>query len=207
MNCQPAATPLISTAASLNAVTRKHLAVQVLARKEPVSRIAERNDVSRKFLYHQTAKADAALNEAFEAGAKEDVLFYLPVTKGWLWQFVLALVLICRSSIRGVVELLRDLFQVKMSVGTVHNIVHSSVERARSINEAQDLSSIREGTRDELFQAGRPVLVGADLRSTCRAGFGLARRTLPRGCLPWPARAGSIGLLPGAPCYWSHQCA
>ena len=54
----------------------------MLARKEPVIRIAERSDVSRKFLYHQAAKADAALEKAFEnkAGA-DDVLFYLPVTK------------------------------------------------------------------------------------------------------------------------------
>ncbi len=167
MNCQPAqARP--SIASCLDGNSRKHLAVEVLARNEPVRQIAERNDVSRKFLYRQAAKADAALAEAFEdrTGVEEKVLFYLPVTKSWLWQFVLALILICRSSTRGVVELLRDLFDVKMSVGTVHNIVHSSVEKARSINEAQDLSSIREGTHDELFQAGKPVLVGADLRST-----------------------------------------
>lgn len=170
MNCPPAqsAEACPSTAHRLDGSSRKHLAVEMLARKEPVSRIAERNDVSRKFLYHQAAKADAALDEAFEDRTEvaEKVLFYLPVTKSWLWQFVLALILICRSSIRGVVELLRDLFHIKISVGTVHNIIHSSVEKARSINDAQDLSSIREGTHDELFQAGRPVLVGADLRST-----------------------------------------
>ena len=139
----------------------------MLAKKQPVTRIAERNNVSRKFLYHQAAKANAALDKAFEGKTKPDeVLFYLPVTQSWLCQFVLALVLICRSSIRGVVELLRDLFQIKMSVGTVHNIIQGSVEKARTINLSQDLSTIREGTHDELFQAGKPVLVGADLRST-----------------------------------------
>ena len=117
MNCQSAeACP--STASRLDGNSRKHLAVEVLARNEPVSRIAERNDVSRKFLYHQAAKADAALDEAFEdrTGAEEKVLFYLPVTKSWLRQFVLALILICRSSIRGVVELLRDLFHIKIGM-------------------------------------------------------------------------------------------
>jgi hypothetical protein len=139
----------------------------VLAKKHPVTRIAERNNVSRKFLYHQAAKANAALDKAFEDKTEPDeVLFYLPVTKSWLCQFVLALVLICRSSIRGVVELLRDLFQIKISVGTVHNITRASVEKARAINLSQDLSSIREGAHDELFQAGKPVLVGADLHST-----------------------------------------
>jgi hypothetical protein len=168
MNCPPITTSSTSTAAGLNADTRKHLAVQVLAKTEPVSQIAKHNNVSRKFLYKQAAKAEAALNEAFEDKTETDekVLFYLPVTKSWLRQLVLALLLICRSSIRGVVELLRDLFQVKMSVGTVHNVLHASVDKARSINQAQDLSSIREGAHDELFQAGKPVLVGADLNST-----------------------------------------
>jgi hypothetical protein len=155
------------TASCLDAENRKHLALEVLAKKHPVTRIAERNNVSRKFLYHQAAKANAALDKAFEDKTEPDeVLFYLPVTKSWLCQFVLALVLICRSSIRGVVELLRDLFQIKISVGTVHNITRASVEKARAINLSQDLSSIREGAHDELFQAGKPVLVGADLHST-----------------------------------------
>ena len=98
------------TASRLDAENRKHLALEVLAKKQPVTRIAERNNVSRKFLYHQAAKANAALDKAFEGKTKPDeVLFYLPVTQSWLCQFVLALVLICRSSIRGVVELLRVL--------------------------------------------------------------------------------------------------
>jgi len=39
-------------------------------------------------------------------------------------------VLICHSSYRGVVELLRDLFDYRISLGTVHNIVHSPVAQA-----------------------------------------------------------------------------
>lgn len=40
----------------------------------------------------------------------DDVLFHLPMTKNWLYQLILGLVLICHSSYRGVVELSRDLF-------------------------------------------------------------------------------------------------
>jgi len=156
-----------TTASCLSADSRKKIAIEVLARKETVTSIAENHNVSRKFLYNQAAKAEAALDKTFEKKTKgDDVLFYLPVTKRWICQLVLALVLICHSSIRGVVELLRDLFEVKMSVGTVHNIIRASVETARTINHAQDLSSIREGTHDEIFQSGKPVLVGADLHST-----------------------------------------
>ena len=83
----------------------------------------------------------------------EDVLFYLPVTKAWLRQLVLGLVLICHSSYRGGVELLRDLFDYRISLGTVHNIVHSAVSDAGRINQQYDLSRILIGLLDEILQA------------------------------------------------------
>ena len=76
-------------------------------------------------------------------------------------QLVLALVLICHSSTRGVVELLRDVFDFRISLGTVHNIVHSPVAQARRINQQYDLSTIVIGLLDEIFQAADPVLVGS----------------------------------------------
>src|SRR3954463_16806901 len=79
---------------------------------------------------------------------------------------VLALALIGPSSFRGVTELLRDLFDLPLSVGTVHNIVEQAVAIARPINERQDLSRVRIGADDEIFQSGRPVLVGVDAEST-----------------------------------------
>ena len=94
------------------------------------------------------------------------VLFYLPVTKAWLRQLVLGLVLICHSSTRSVVELLRDLFDYRISLGKVHNIVHSAVPHAGKITQRYDLSSILIGLLDEIHQGGDPVLVGVDARST-----------------------------------------
>ena len=75
-------------------------------------------------------------------------------------------VFICHSSTRGVVELPRDLFDYRISLGTVHNIVHSPVAHAQRINQQYDLSSILIGLLDEIFQAGDPVLVGVDAAST-----------------------------------------
>jgi len=40
--------------------------------------------------------------------------------KTWLFQ-ILGLILVCHCSYRGVVELLRDLFDLPISVGTIHN--------------------------------------------------------------------------------------
>ena len=91
---------------------RRQLALEALAGTETVSRLAGEHAVSRKFVYHQTAKAAEALEAAFSPKQpdEERVLFYLPVTKAWLRQLIIALTLICHSSLRGVVELLRDLF-------------------------------------------------------------------------------------------------
>src|ERR1700677_3686613 len=146
---------------------RQNLAIQVLAGAQAVSDLAREYEVSRKFLYQQAHTAEEALSAAFAPSSRsDDVLFYLPVTKSWLRQLVLALVLICHCSVRGVVELLRDVFDYRLSVGTVHNIVHSAVARAGSVNQQYDLSRIRNGLLDEIFQASDPVLVGVDARST-----------------------------------------
>ena len=146
---------------------RQGLAIQVLAGTETVSELARQHEVSRKFLYQQVHTAEKALSAAFAPSSRpDDVLFYLPVTKAWLRQLVLGLVFICHSSTRGVVELLRDLFDYRISLGTVHNIVHSPVAHARRINQQYDLSTIRIGLLDEIFQAADPVLVGVDAAST-----------------------------------------
>ncbi len=146
---------------------RQDLAVQVLAGAETVSELARQHEVSRKFLYHQAHIAEQALSQAFAPTRDPDeVLFYLPVTKTWLRQLVLGLVLICHSSYRGVVELLRDQFDTKLSLGTVHNIVHAAVAQAQEINRSYDLAGVRVGAHDEIFQAAWPVLVAVDTAST-----------------------------------------
>jgi hypothetical protein len=147
---------------------RQDLAIQVLAGAETVSELAREHEVSRKFLYQQVDTAQQALSQAFAPPPTPSgkVLFYLPVTKEWLRQLVLCFVLICRGSTRGVVELVRDLFDYPISQGTVHNIVHSAVADARTINQQHDLSPIRNGLLDEIFQADDPVCVGVDARST-----------------------------------------
>jgi len=159
--------PSLSVAASLPPDIRQKLAIEVLAKSKPVSHLATENQVSRKFLHLQGLKAKKALLECFEATTPDhEVLFYLPITKTWLFQLILALVLICHCSYRGVVELLRDLFDIPISVGTIHNRLQSAAATAAEINQAQDLSGIKVGLHDEIFQGSQPVLTGVDAAST-----------------------------------------
>jgi hypothetical protein len=154
-----------SVAASLSNDARKILAILSLSDAEPIARLAGREGVSRQFVYRQKQKATKALDEAF-APKDDDVIFHLPVTEVWLNQLTLALILICRSSYRGVIELLRDLFDISISVGTVHGRLRSAAAQARAINRSQNLSSIRVGLHDEIFQGAMPVLAGVDAAST-----------------------------------------
>jgi hypothetical protein len=156
-----------SVASGLQPLQRQELAVKVLSKQEPVTQIAQREQVSRKFLYQQKAIAEDALNQAFETEKPEqEVLYYLPITEKWIFQLILALILICHCSYRGIKELLRDLFDYSVSIGTIHNRVIEATQKARKINKNQDLASIKVGLLDELFQSNQPVLTGVDADSS-----------------------------------------
>jgi hypothetical protein len=166
--CAEDPTALEPTAACLLTPTsRQQLVLDALAGK-PIRQLADQHHVSRKFVYQQLRQAQHALDQAFQPPAPDEakLLFWLPVTKPWLRQLVLGLNLICHSSLRGVCELLRDLFDYPLSLGSVHNILHQAVATARCLNNQQDLAAVRLGAHDELFQTSRPVLVGADVAST-----------------------------------------
>ncbi|MGI4943270.1 MAG: hypothetical protein ACRYHQ_22365 [Janthinobacterium lividum] len=95
-----------------------------------------------------------------------EVLFELAVTKIWLRQVIVGLTLICRGSYRGIVEFLRDLLGVSISVGCVHDVLQAATRKASAVNHDQGLSGIRVGLHDESFQGATPVLAGFDAAST-----------------------------------------
>ncbi len=223
----PTDTPAVPAAAATPAArhlppsARQQLALDALA-GQPVSALAAQQQVSRKFVYQQLHHAHGALERAFAPAPADaaDVLFRLPVTKAWLRQLVLGLTLICHSSLRGVTELLADLFDYPLSLGGVHNILQQAVATARHLNEHADLSRVRIGAHDEIFQAGRPVLVGADVASTYCYLLSLEERRdadtwgvrllelAGRGLRPQATvadfaggmRAAQAEVLPGVPC-------
>ncbi len=162
--------PTIPVAAKTLAPTqRQQLALDALAGTQSIRQLADAHHVSQKFVARQAHKAQAALNQAFAPlppRSDERVLFHLPVTKAWLRQLTLGLVLICHSPLRGVHELLRDVFDYPVALGTVHNMVARAIAPARRHNDDHDLARVRIGALDEIFQAGRPVLVGCDADST-----------------------------------------
>ena len=146
---------------------RRDLVLPILSGHQSTSQAAREHDVSRKFVAQQTDKARTALEQAFTPTPPDDaVLFHLPVTQQWIEQAALGLLLICHSSLRGVSEFFRDLLDHPIAHTTVRNIFHKAIAPARACTRAVDLSTVRIGAHDEIFQSGQPVLVGADVDST-----------------------------------------
>jgi hypothetical protein len=211
-------------AKSLAPDQRQQLAVHALAGSFTITALADQADVSRKFVYHQVSIAQHALDLAFATPPAnldtDHILFHIPVTKRWLWQVVLVLLLVCRSSYRGVIDFFRICFDYPISLGTIHNIAYDAVEQARAHNTTQRLEGVRFGIPDEIFQAGVPILVGIDAYSTycyllsqeeCRDGDTWGVRLLElqdRGFNPQAniadfgsgLRAGHAEALPNTPC-------
>ena len=161
------AIPNHCTAKTLGPGERLSLGVQAIAGHQSITGLAEDAGVSRKFVYQQADRAQAALEDAFAPARPDDkVLFHLPITKNWLKQAALGLTLICHSSYRGVHEFCRDLLGVNLAIGTVHNIVHDAIDQARPYNHQPNLANVEYGGLDEIFQKRQPVFVGADIRST-----------------------------------------
>jgi hypothetical protein len=155
------------TAKQLDAIMRQKIAISALTPNENISQISRQYDTSRKFVYAQKEKASDALNEVFSGEIDDSkVLFYIPVTKGWLQQSVMSLILSCHSSYGGVIEFFRDIFDSNICKGTIFNIMEGALDKAKHMNNSQDLSLIKVGAHDEIFQKQTPVLVGCDVHST-----------------------------------------
>lgn len=162
-----AASQSYSAARAMPVVERRLVAKQAIGGAS-ITDIATTRGVSRKFVYEQKAKAEKAIDIAFDDKRKSDdeVLFHVPVTKALLRQIILALLLRCHSSFRGAILFLSDVFGLTISIGTIHNVVAGAIQVARRVNADVTLEKVDVGCHDEIYQAHKPVLVGVDSAST-----------------------------------------
>jgi hypothetical protein len=149
-----------------------------------------------QFIYRQKHMAEQAIDQVFAAD-KAQVMFHLPVTPEWIDQLILSLTLICRSSCRGVKELMQGMLGVSVSEGTVHNRLQRAAAQASAINRAQDLSAIGVGLHDEIFQGSVPVLAGVDAASTyCYLLAAAEQRDSDTWAISMPASRDSSRITP-----------
>ena len=123
-------------AKSMSNDDKKSLAIKTITGKQTISAIANDYQVSRKFVSEQKQKILTVVNEVFDKTTDDDkVLYQIPVTKNWLKQCVISLAMDCRSSFRGIMKSMSNLFDfnvpeffVLRSVISIHEKVRRSAK-------------------------------------------------------------------------------
>lgn len=139
------------------------MALEALRGRRAIVELAAEQGVSRKFIYQQKDRAQAALQQAFEPDSlPEGFLGWLPVTRSWVQRLIVSAALSCHGSVRGICDHVEAIAGRSVSEGTVHNVLQNAIGKADKINQSQNLSSIRAGAHDEIFSQRVPVLGGVE---------------------------------------------
>ena len=131
---------------------------------KPVAEIANETGMSREYVYTQKANvlqyADGLDNSSPEVPM-------LGLDRKTIDRMILSLALDCQSPIDGIVRFFETVIVKKtVSAGYISVVIADAAKRARAFDDQIDLSGIRQGANDEIFQCGIPVLTGVDAEST-----------------------------------------
>lgn len=157
----------LSSTKSMPSAQKKSVALEAISGQKTITRIAKENNTSRKFVRQQGRNLQVVIDNVFDGNkaSNDDVIYYLPVTKLWIEQLVLALMLLGHASYRNIIAILKHTLDYDISLETINNIFRAAVEHAREINAAEDLSNVEVTANDELFHKSKPILSGIDTRS------------------------------------------
>lgn len=130
---------------------------------ESVSYIAENFRTNRQFVYTQKKKVMKTIEDHFDVESEGTAVI---INERFITRTILSCALECKGSIRNIKQHFHTIFNINVSEGKISRILNEAADKARKFNEGIDLSSIKIGAHDEIFQAGMPVLVGVDPYST-----------------------------------------
>lgn len=106
-----------------------------------------------------------AVGQAFTTTDDDKVMFYFPISKKTICTIVILLHLTCRSTYRHIIEFLRDLVGIDISIGSVSNIINGAAITAGEINKREELSSVKIASSDEVFHRNQPIMATVDIPS------------------------------------------
>jgi len=145
--------------------TKRTLALQSLSKQNSISDLSRTYGCSLTRVHLQKITALLAITKAFDIDNENTLLYDLPITKNYIKQVVISLFLICKSSFRDIIFFLKDIFDYSISLGSIYTILDEEAEKAETINQSYDLSSMKISTADELFHRNKPHLAVVDIPS------------------------------------------
>ena len=81
-------------------------------------------------------------------------------------KIIVGCMLICKASTEDTQRFINWIFKAWVSIGKISNTINKAALKANEYNTTIDLSNIKIGANDEIFQGHSPVLVGVDPQTT-----------------------------------------
>lgn len=119
--------------------------------------------MSREYVYQQKEKVNRYAEE-LDTGEAEVPM--LKLDKENIDRIILSLSLDCQSGASGIRRFFETVCEKSISTGYISSILNEASKRAQIFDNQIDLSGIRQGANDEIFQCGVPILTGIDPEST-----------------------------------------
>ena len=137
--------------------------------------LSETYEISRPTVYAVGATAGAVLRSHFEAPLLGGGGVTVQVDDAQLRRAVVALRVVAPNAIRRIEDLLPVLYPgVKVSYGTIQQMLVEAERRAARFNAQSTLDAVQAGALDEMFSQGEPVLAGVDLDTGYLFGLSLS---------------------------------
>lgn len=129
-----------------------------------ISEIADEYKTNREFVYSQQTKVIEILNSTFDIPNSTDTSILL--TDATIKNIIFGCMVICKGSTENAQTFIQQICGIHVSIGKISSIINSFADKAKIFNDSILLDKIKAGANDEIFQAGKPVLVGVDVIST-----------------------------------------
>ena len=125
--------------------------------------VAEAVNVSRTHYYELGKQAGPILRglTATDEVARSVIL----VTKEFIVRAIIALYFVCKVSQADIIYFFEQVFQIKLSKGTVYNRIQEAAAKALEHDTAINLTGVESIASDEVFQGDTPVFTVVDLGS------------------------------------------
>jgi len=131
---------------------------------ENISELARQYETNRQFVYDQQGKVLEVLEDGFDV--EENQISSIVLSDKMLEKMVFGCMVICKGSTEDTQEFLKQVVGIHLAIGEISKIINSIADKAAQFNRSICLNQIKAGAHDEIFQAGKPVLVGVDVYST-----------------------------------------
>lgn len=124
--------------------------------------ISKEYQINREFVYSQKKRVSNII-EINSKRYKDPIVVLDEAAKE---KIIVGAMLICKSSTEDAQRFLFEVFGEWFAIGKISRIINEAATKAKIWNESVDLSDIKIGANDEIFQGNTPILVGVDPKST-----------------------------------------